>query len=54
MSLPNHILVTMRWHDTRSPDHENICCWFLNRYKQLVDPSKHEAVCLLENVRNGG
>ena len=28
---PNHILVTLRWGDGRSPGHENVCRWFLNR-----------------------
>ena len=30
---PNHILVTWRWDDGRSPGHENVCRWFLNRCK---------------------
>ena len=30
---PNHILVTLRWDDGLSPGHENVCWWFLNRYK---------------------
>ena len=29
----NHILVTLRWNGGRSPGHENVCWWFLNRYK---------------------
>ena len=29
----NHILVTLRWDDGRSPGHENVCQWLLNRYK---------------------
>ena len=37
---PNHILLNFRWDDGRSPGHENVCWWFLNRYKLLVDPSK--------------
>ena len=36
----NHILVTLRWDDGRSPGHENVSPWFLKRYKQLVGPSK--------------
>ena len=31
---PNHILVTLRCDDGRYPAHENVCRWFLNRYKQ--------------------
>ena len=27
---PNHILVTLRWDDGRSPGHENICQWHLS------------------------
>ena len=30
---PNRILVTLRWDDGCSPGHENVCQWFLNRYK---------------------
>ena len=30
---PNHILVTLRWRDGRSPGQENVSRWFLNRYK---------------------
>ena len=30
---PNQILVTLRWCDRPSPVHENVCRWFLNRYK---------------------
>ena len=30
---PNHISVTLRWDDGRSPGHENVCWWYLNRYK---------------------
>ena len=30
---PNHILVTLMWNDGRSPGHENILRWLLNRYK---------------------
>ena len=30
---PNHVLVTSRWDDGRSPGHENVCHWYLNRYK---------------------
>ena len=29
---PNHILVTLRWDEGRSPGQENVCRWFLNRY----------------------
>ena len=29
----NQILVTLMWDDGRSPDHGNVCWWFLNRYK---------------------
>ena len=28
---PNHILVTLRWDGGRSPGHENVSRWFLNR-----------------------
>ena len=37
---PNHILVTFRWNYRRSPGQENVCRWFLNRYKKLLGPSK--------------
>ena len=37
---PNHILVNLRWDDGLSAGHENVCWWFLSRYKQLVGPSK--------------
>ena len=37
---PNHILVTLMWDDRRSSGQENVCRWFLNIYKQLLDPSK--------------
>ena len=37
---PNHILVTLMWDDGLSPGHENVCRWFLNRYRKLLDPSK--------------
>ena len=30
---PNHILVTLSWDDGHSPGHENVCRWYLNRYK---------------------
>ena len=36
----NHILVTLRWDDGRSPGHKNVCRWFLNKYKQLLRQSK--------------
>ena len=29
----NHILVTLRRDDRRSPGHQNVCRQFLNRYK---------------------
>ena len=37
---PNHIFVTLRWDDRRPPGHENVCRWFLSRYKKLLDSSK--------------
>ena len=37
---PNHILLSMRWNDGRSPGHEKVCRWFLYKYKQLLAPSK--------------
>ena len=37
---PNHILVILMWDDGRSPGHENVRRWFLNRYKKLLRPSK--------------
>ena len=37
---PNHILVILMWDDGRSRGHENVCRWFLNRYKKLLRPSK--------------
>ena len=40
---PNHILVTLRWDDERSPGHGNVCRWFLNICKPgitLLGPSK--------------
>ena len=40
MFRPNHSLVTLRGGDERYPGHENVRWWFLNRYKQLVGPSK--------------
>ena len=30
---PNNILVTLKWGDRRCPGHENVCRWFLNRYR---------------------
>ena len=36
----NHIVVTLSWDDGRSPGHEYVCRWFLNRYKQFLGPSK--------------
>ena len=33
MFEPNHILVALRWDNRPSPGHENVCRWFLNRYK---------------------
>ena len=30
---PSLILVISRWDARRSPDHENVCRWFLNRYR---------------------
>ena len=33
MLRPNHSLVTLRLDDGRSPGHENVCGWFLNRHK---------------------
>ena len=33
ISALNHILVTLRWDDGLSPGHENVCRWFLNKYK---------------------
>ena len=38
--LPNHTLVTLMWDEESSPGHETLCWWFLNRYKQLLGPSK--------------
>ena len=29
----NHILVTLRWEEGRSPSHKNVCRWFLKRHK---------------------
>ena len=43
ISIKNHqnrILVFSSWDDGRSPGHANVCPWFLNRYKQLLGPSK--------------
>ena len=40
MFRPNHILLTLRWDDGRSPGHENVCRWFLNGCKQLLGSSK--------------
>ena len=34
----NHILVTLRWDDGRSPGHGKVCWWFLKRYKKLLGP----------------
>ena len=30
---PNHILVTLRWNDGRSADHENVCWRFFSFFK---------------------
>ena len=40
MFRPNPILVTLMWNELRSPGHENVCQWFLNRYIQLLGQSK--------------
>ena len=45
---PSHNLVTLRWDDGRSPTHENDCRWFLNRYKNLLGPSKLRNHAFLE------
>ena len=37
---PNYILLTLMWDDGRSPGHENVSRWFLNRSKQLLGLSK--------------
>ena len=37
---PNHILVILRWDDRRSPDHENVYRWFLNRYNVITESIK--------------
>ena len=34
----NHILVTLRWNDGRSPGHKIV--WFLNKYRELLGSSK--------------
>ena len=43
---PKHMLITLKWDRGRSPGHENICRWFLNRYKHLLGPSKQRIVFL--------
>ena len=32
---PNHILVTLRWDDGRSPSHDNVCRWFFYFQRNL-------------------
>ena len=50
----NHILVTLRWDQGRSPGHENACWWFLNGHtNNHWDCQNLEIVCLMENVQNG-
>ena len=30
---PNNVLIALKWDDGGSSGHENVCQWFLNRYK---------------------
>ena len=41
---PNHILMTLRWDERRSPGYENVCMWFFFKGTYaasfLISPSK--------------